>query len=220
MKTEVVTFEGLVGAVDCALDIPDGGMEQARGWALILHPHPLFGGARENKVVTTLSRACVQHGLVALRPNFRGVGASAGEFDHGKGETLDMREVVAQFLQRYPHFSGLPLVMGGFSFGSAVVSQVHAYLADPEQTGPKPVGLMLLGTAASRFDVALVPEDTLVIHGEEDDTVPLDAVMNWARPQSLPLIVIPGAGHFFHGKLVTVKRLAQNYLQQVLPEQA
>lgn len=218
MKTEVVSFEGLAGQVDCALDTPDEGIGQAQGWALILHPHPLFGGTRENKVVTTLARACGQQGLAVLRPNFRGVGHSAGEFDNARGEALDMLEIIPQFLQRYPALAEQPFVIGGFSFGSAVASQVHARLAADEHAGgPKPSGLMMLGTAASRFEVAVVPEETLVIHGEEDDTVPLSAVMDWARPQSLPLIVIPGAGHFFHGKLVTVKRLAQQYLQQVVP---
>src|SRR5690606_32684570 len=136
-------------------------------------------------------------------------------FDNARGEAQDMLAIIPQFLQRYPTLAGQAFVIGGFSFGSAVASQVHASLTN--EAGPQPIGLMMLGTAASRFEVATVPEDTLVIHGEEDDTVPLAAVMDWARPQSLPLIVIPGAGHFFHGKLVTVKRLAQHYLQQVLP---
>jgi hypothetical protein len=216
ITTEFLTFEGRAGVVDCALDLPEGGLDAARGWALVLHPHPLFGGARDNKVVTTAARACVQAGLAALRPDFRGVGASAGEFDNGVGEAADMAGVVDQFRARYPQLAAGPFVLAGFSFGSAVASQVYAQCGPDSERALPVAGLILLGTAASRFKVALVPEDTLVIHGEEDDTVPLSSVMDWARPQSLPVTVIPGSGHFFHGKLVVVKRLVQGYLQRVL----
>ncbi|VCU71828.1 Alpha/beta hydrolase family protein [Pigmentiphaga humi] len=216
VSTESLVFEGQAGAVDCAFDIPDGGIDAARGWALMLHPHPLFGGTRDNKVVTTVARACAQQGLAVLRPNFRGVGKSAGEFDNGSGEAADMLAVASQFRARFPALAQGVFVLGGFSFGSAVASQVHAGCT--RQDGGWPVaGLMLLGTAASRFSVAIVPEDTLVVHGEQDDTVPLASVMDWARPQSLPVTVIPGSGHFFHGSLVVVKRLVLDYLGRVLP---
>lgn len=216
ITTEHLVLEGGAGAVDCALDIPEGGLEAARGWALVLHPHPLFGGTRDNKVVTTIARACVQQGLAALRPNFRGVGASAGEFDNGQGEAADMLGVVDQFRDRYPALAGGRFVLGGFSFGSAVASQVHAGCGPHSERGLDIAGLVLLGTAASRFSVASVPEDTLVVHGEQDDTVPLQSVMDWARPQSLPVTVIPGSGHFFHGNLVVVKRLVLAYLARIL----
>ncbi|MDX3906861.1 MAG: alpha/beta hydrolase [Pigmentiphaga sp.] len=215
-STEHLVFEGEAGTIDCAFDLPEGGLEAARGWALVLHPHPLFGGTRENKVVTTMARACTQQGLAVVRPNFRGVGKSAGEFDNAAGETTDMLAVVDQFRAKYPALAQGRFVLGGFSFGSAVASHVYAGCGPDSERGLAVAGLVLLGTAASRFSIAAVPEDTLVIHGEVDDTVPLGAVMDWARPQSLPVTVIPGAGHFFHGNLVVVKRLVLAYLERVL----
>lgn len=211
-SSETITFTGQAGVIDCALDIPDGGMAGAIGWALVLHPHPLFGGTRDNKVVTTLSRACVQEGYVTVRPNFRGIGKSEGVFDNGLGEALDMADLVDQFRERHPALAGGRFALAGFSFGSAVASQVFAACGPDSPRGLPVSALMLLGTAASRFQVATVPEDTLVIHGEQDDTVPLSSVMDWARPQSLPVTVIPGAGHFFHGNLTIVKRLVLAHL--------
>lgn len=216
VTTERLVLEGGAGPVDCALDIPDEGLASARGWALVLHPHPLFGGTRDNKVVTTVARACAQQGLAVLRPNFRGVGQSAGEFDNGVGEAGDMLGVVDQFRAQYPALARGHFVLGGFSFGSAVASQVYAGCGPASEKGLAVAGLVLLGTAASRFSVAAVAEDSLVIHGEQDDTVPLASVLDWARPQGLPVTVVPGAGHFFHGNLVVVKRLVLNYLARVL----
>ncbi len=213
--TEYKNFTGLAGAIDCAIDIPDGGLEAARGWALVLHPHPLFGGTRDNKVVTTVSRACSQQGLVAVRPNFRGIGGSAGEFDNTVGESADMAALVDQFRAAYPALAGGAFVLSGFSFGSAVASQVYVQCGPHSERKLTVSTMMLLGTAASRFSVAQVPEDTLVLHGEQDDTVPLASVMDWARPQSLPVTVIPGAGHFFHGNLTIVKRLVLAHLSRI-----
>ncbi|GAA4337254.1 hypothetical protein GCM10023144_32720 [Pigmentiphaga soli] len=212
--TEYRNFEGRAGAIDCAIDLPGGGIEAARGWALVLHPHPLFGGARENKVVTTVARACVQCGLVAVRPNFRGVGRSAGAFDNGDGEADDMAALVGQFRAAHPGPAQGRFVLAGFSFGSAVASHVHARCGPGSGPDLPVAALILLGTAASRFTVAEVPADALVVHGEQDDTVPLAAVLDWARPQSLPVTVIPGAGHFFHGNLPIVKRLVLARLSQ------
>lgn len=203
-------FTGAAGDIDCALDWPDG---SPHGWALLLHPHPLYGGARDNKVVTTLSRACVQAGLVVVRPDFRGVGQSAGEYDQGIGEAEDMLRLPRQFLERFPQLRDTPFVLGGFSFGSAVASQVHHRRAE---LGAAITTLMLIGTAVERFEVAPVPEDTLVVHGEIDDTVALSGVFEWARPLAVPVVVIPGASHFFHGKLVTLKRIVQLHLQTAL----
>jgi len=205
-RTEHTTFAGLAGDIDCAIDWPEG---TPRGWALVLHPHPLHGGARDNKVVTTISRSCVQQGLAALRPNFRGVGASNGEFDNAKGETADMHEMVAQFAQRHPDVAAGPWVLGGFSFGTAVAAQLYSGLQ-----GHLPQAVILAGTAAQRFtfrDIAL-PDDTLLIHGETDDVVPLDEAMGFARQHELPMVVIPDASHFFHGKLLTLRRLVQQRL--------
>jgi alpha/beta superfamily hydrolase len=210
-RVETRTFQGLAGAIDCIVEWPAG---PPRGWALVLHPHPLHGGARENKIVTTIARACLQHGLAAVRPNFRGVGASAGEFDSGIGETGDMQELVAQFTQDYPDAAAGKWVLAGFSFGTSVAAQLYSALA--EQSGKTPDALMLLGIAVERFkfrDIA-VPGDTFLVHGEIDEVVPLPEAMDFARSRELPLVVVPDASHFFHGKLVTLKQLL---LQRLAP---
>ncbi len=209
-QPDTLIFQGAAGAIACAADWPQ---EPPKGWALLLHPHPLFGGARDNKVVTTMSRACVQAGLLTIRPDFRGVGESAGTYDKGQGEAEDMLALIAQFAQRYPELASLPFVLGGFSFGSAVASQVHARGQD---AGLAIAALLLVGTAVERFEVAPVPSDTLVVHGEQDDTVALANVFDWARPQDVPVVVIPGASHFFHGKLVLLKQLVQAHLHHKL----
>ena len=179
--TQSLTLQGEAGAIEALLDRPGAsqpGSQAARGLAVIAHPHPLFGGAMSNKVVQTLARAFVQCGWRALRFNFRGVGASAGVHDEGRGETRDMLAVISQARE-----GGEALAVAGFSFGAFVAAQAAASLA---QAGDEPAALVLVGTAASRFAVPPVPqslhEKTLVLHGEADDTVPLAAAMDWARP--------------------------------------
>lgn len=207
--TETITFDGLAGVIDCALDWPEGA---PTGWALILHPNPAQGGTRDNKVVTTIARACVQHGLLAIRPNFRGIGDSGGDFDHGKGELLDMAALVEQFRVRYPEIASLPWVLGGFSFGTSIAVQLYARWDRLQKNLPNIV--VLTGSAAMRFRHSEVkaPEDALVIHGEVDEVVPLSEVMDWARPLGMPIVVIPEAGHFFHGKLLILRQLVQTRL--------
>ena len=209
-RTETISFDGLAGLIDCALDWPEG---EPTGWALVLHPNPAQGGTRDNKVVTTIARACVQRGLVALRPNFRGIGSSGGVFDHGKGELLDMAALVEQFRVRYPEVASLPWVLGGFSFGTSIAVQLYAKWERLEKNLPNIV--VLAGSAAMRFRHSEVkaPEDALVIHGEVDEVVPLSEVMDWARPLGMPIVVIPEAGHFFHGKLLILRQLVQTRLQ-------
>ena len=208
--TETTTFDGLAGVIDCALDWPEG---TPTGWALVLHPNPAQGGTRDNKVVTTMARACVQHGLLAIRPNFRGIGESGGVFDNGKGELLDMAALVEQFRVRYPETAALPWVLGGFSFGTSIAVQLYAKWDRLQKNLPKVV--VLAGSAAMRFRHSEVkaPEDALVIHGEADEVVPLSEVMDWARPLGMPVVVIPEAGHFFHGKLLILRQLVQTRLQ-------
>ncbi|MDN4018289.1 alpha/beta hydrolase [Zwartia panacis] len=208
--TENTSFDGLAGIIDCAMDWPEGA---PTGWALILHPNPSQGGTRDNKVVTTLSRACVQQGLVALRPNFRGIGASGGSFDHGKGELQDMAALVEQFRVRYPEIAAKPWVLGGFSFGTSIGVQLYAQWEKAGKNLPNIV--ILAGSAALRFrhSDAKAPEDALVIHGELDEVVPLSEVMEWARPIGMPVVVIPEAGHFFHGKLLVLRQLVQTRLK-------
>jgi alpha/beta superfamily hydrolase len=207
--TETTTFDGLAGVIDCALDWPEG---TPTGWALVLHPNPAQGGTRDNKVVTTIARACVQHGLLAIRPNFRGIGESGGVFDNAKGELLDMAALVEQFRVRYPEIAALPWVLGGFSFGTSIAVQLYAKWDRLQKNLPKVV--VLAGSAAMRFRHSEVkaPEDALVIHGEADEVVPLSEVMDWARPLGMPVVVIPEAGHFFHGKLLILRQLVQTRL--------
>lgn len=209
VRTEILSFDGEAGKIECALDHPAGDI---RGWALVLHPHPLHGGARNNKVVTTIARACAEHGLLALRPDFRGVGASEGEFDHARGETADMQALVGQFQQRYPEAAAGQWLLAGFSFGTSVAAQLYSALA--EQSLRTPDRLILTGTAVERFrhrDIA-VPEDTLLIHGEADEVVPLSEAMDFARAHGLPMTVMPDAGHFFHGRLLVLRNLVRQSL--------
>lgn len=213
-RTENQGFTGQAGRIDCAIDWPAG---TPRGWALVLHPHPLHGGARDNKVVTTISRACVQHGLVAVRPDFRGVGQSEGEFDHARGETQDMLALVAQVREQYPEWAGAPWVLAGFSFGTAVAARTYAGLAHAGDTA-LPDALILTGAAVQRFQDGEidVPADTLMVHGEQDEVVPLSETLDWARPRDVPVTVVPGASHFFHGKLLTLRALVQARLKVAL----
>ena len=206
-QTQLLTLSGPAGDIEALLDVPAPDLFEApHGTAVIAHPHPLFGGTMTNKVVLTVARAYVQCGWRAVRFNFRGVGASAGAYDEGRGETEDMLAVVAQMATGEG-----ALAIGGFSFGAFVASQVIAAL-HPQRAIASAV---LVGTACSRFEVAPVPAElhprTLVVHGEHDDTVPLASVMDWARPQSLPVTVMPAGEHFFHGQLTLLKSLVARH---------
>lgn len=194
---ERLTVEGPAGALETDLNDPG---EPRRGLALIAHPNPVQGGTKDNKVVTTLAKTLFGLGYVVVRPNFRGVGASAGGFDQGNGETEDIL-AVARYAQA--RFGELPLLLAGFSFGAFVQTRVAQALA-PEK-------LVLVGPAVNRFPAATVPADTLVIHGEVDDVVPLAAVLDWARPQQLPIVVVPGGEHFFHGRLHLLSQIVQRH---------
>lgn len=171
-----------------------------RGVAVVCHPHPVHGGTMEHKVVATLVRAFLQLGYRVVRFNFRGVGASAGAWDDGRGEVDDALAVIAAVRD-----SALPLALAGFSFGAYVASQAAARLAASSSTRIE--RLVLVGPATQTFDVAAVAPDTLVIHGEADEVVPLSATLDWARPQALPITVVPGAGHFFHGQQTLLKNI-------------
>ena len=192
---ERVLLPGAAGSLEVVINDPRAGR---RGLALIAHPHPLYGGSLDNKVVQTLAKTFFRQGNVAVRMNFRGVGASDGVFDEGQGETQDWL-VVAQALRG--RFGDLPLILAGFSFGAFVQSRVAEHL--------QPQRLVLIAPAVGRFQMAAVPEHTLVVHGEQDDVVALADVLDWARPQSLPVVVLPGTGHFFHGKLAELARILQ-----------
>jgi Predicted hydrolase of the alpha/beta superfamily len=214
-RSEILRFRGEAGVIDCAFDRLAG---PVRGWALVLHPHPLHGGTRDNKVVTTIARACAEQGLAVLRPNFRGVGASEGEFDKARGETADMLMLVEQFQAQFPDVVEGAWVTAGFSFGTSVAAQLYSELA--AQSKRVPDRLILAGSAVERFrfrDVS-VPEDTVLIHGEADEVVPLSEAMEFARTHQLPMIVMPDATHFFHGRLLVLRRLVQQSLTALAPK--
>ena len=199
-QVETALVPGAAGAIE--VDVSDPGDER-RGIALIAHPHPLMGGTKDNKVVTTMAKAFFALGYVAVRPNFRGVGTSGGEFDEGLGETEDML-AVAQHMRH--HYGELPFVLAGFSFGSFVQTRVAKRLASER--------MVLVGPAVNRFPAETVPADTLIIHGENDDVVPLSALLDWARPQNLPVVVIPGGEHFFHGRLNLLSDIIVRYFRR------
>jgi len=184
---------GPAGRIECAVDGPES---PAIGIALVAHPHPLFGGTLDNQVVQTLARAFVEIGYEAWRPNFRGVGETEGTHDEGRGELEDLAAIVA-------HLKPSRLALAGFSFGAGVQVMLAQRV--------KAERLVLVGLATTRFDLPKVQPGTLVIHGEHDETVPLASVLDWARPQELPVIVIPGADHFFHRRLNTIRELVRTH---------
>lgn len=194
--SETLLIEGPVGPIEILVEVP----ENPCGIALIAHPHPLFGGTHTNKVVQTLARGLCELGFVALRPAFRGVGRSAGVHDQGKGETEDLLAVLTWAATRWPELADSAPVLAGFSFGAYVQTLVAKRLAEAGH----PARRLILVAIATNFSVGTrlyvaepVPADTLLIHGREDVTVPLENVRAWADPQGLHIVVIPGADHFF-----------------------
>jgi alpha/beta superfamily hydrolase len=210
-RTERRTIDGLVGPIEIALDHPVGA---ARGCAFVGHPHPLYGGTLDNKVAATLARAFAALGWIAVRPNFRGVGGSAGTHDHGNGETEDFLHVIAQ-LPGQLGVAGGAQALGGFSFGSFVAARAAERLS---AQGQAPRHQIYVGSAAGKWPMPPVPAHALVVHGEYDETIPLADVLAWARPQDLPVVVLPGADHFFHRRLSILKQLILNHVaaQQML----
>ena len=206
---EALIIPGPAGRIEAALDCPEGDAPAQPVLAIVCHPLPTEGGSMHNKVVTMTARALSELGLAAVRFNFRGVGASAGVHDDGQGELDDLLAVVQHMAPEGP------IALAGFSFGAFVTSHALARLWSEREV----VAAVLVGTAASRFTVAPVPPEahlrTLVVHGEHDETVPLTSVMDWARPQTLPVTVVPGGGHFFHGQLPLLRSLATRHLQAV-----
>jgi len=185
---------GPAGRIECAVDAAEG---TPRGAAVLAHPHPLYGGTLDNKVVQTLARACVEAGYEAWRPNFRGIGESEGRYDEGRGEVSDLAAVAAATGER-------PLVLAGFSFGAAMAARLAAQR--------KSEALILVGPAVTSFEVPAPQVDCLVIHGEVDETIPLGAVLDWARPQDQAVLVVPGADHFFHKRLKVIRDMVRRWL--------
>lgn len=189
---------GNAGKMECLLDLPDSAPV---GIALVAHPHPLYGGTMENKVAQTLARTFVSLGYATARFNFRGVGESEGVHDDGRGEVDDMAIMMAYMQEQYP---GLPVALSGFSFGTFVQARFQQRLVAEGRPAER---LVLVGTAAGKWPMPEVPQDTILIHGELDDTITLQQVFDWARPLDIPVVVIPGADHFFHRKLGHIKNL-------------
>jgi len=198
--TERLVVDGPAGALEIVVNASDS---PPRGIALVAHPHPQQGGTLDNKVAQTLAKTFFALGYASVRFNFRGVGQSAGSFDDGVGETADALAALAYAKGR---FGEIPVVLAGFSFGSYIQTRVAATISAER--------MVLVGPAATRIGAATVPADTIVIHGEEDDVVPLAAVLAWARPQELPVVVFPGCGHFFHGRLPQLQRTIAGMWQE------
>ncbi len=191
---------GPAGRIECAVDAP---AQAPRGVALVAHPHPLYGGSLDNKVAQTLARALAELGYVAWRPNFRGVGASEGRHDEGRGEIDDLAAVLEHALAAQ---RATPFVLAGFSFGATMQAKLAERLRGQGRAAER---LVLVGLAVEHSTVPPVPPETIVVHGERDETVPLAAVFDWARPQELPVIVLPGADHFFHRRLALLRAIVQ-----------
>jgi uncharacterized protein len=211
-RTERRLLAGPAGQIEVVIDRPGEADAPPGGVGFVGHPHPLYGGTLDNKVAATLARAFVGAGLLAVRPNFRGVGATEGQHDDGRGETEDFLHLVRTRSDWLGVDTSVPLVLSGFSFGSFVAAQAGTALH--QQSVPLR-GLVLVGTAAGKWPmpqvVAFAP-DALLIHGEHDETIPLAAVLDWARPQELPVVVLPGADHFFHRRLSPLKQLVTRHL--------
>jgi uncharacterized protein len=204
--TVALLVEGEAGPLEVVInEVP----ERARGMALIAHPHPLFGGTLDNKVVQTLAKSFFALDYITVRMNFRGVGASAGQHDNGEGETLDWLTVLQAMRGRY---GALPVLLAGFSFGAYVQSRVARVLSE---RGEQPAAVVLVAPAVGRFPVEPVAADTLVVHGDEDDVVALADVLAWARPQQLPVTILPGAGHFFHGYLPKLQQVVTRFCSPI-----
>ncbi|HLO61608.1 MAG TPA: alpha/beta fold hydrolase [Azonexus sp.] len=200
-REEKILIDGPAGKIEIIMERPDA----PKGIALIAHPHPLGGGANTNKVAYTLARCFVGLGYAAFRPNFRGVGGTEGIHDEGVGETEDLLAVLADAQRRC---GDIPVVLAGFSFGAYCQTRVAKRL---QEAGHPAQRLVLVGTAAGyvestrHYDTEAVPHDTIVIHGSDDTLVPLSNVFQWALPLDLPVVVVPGADHFFHRRLHVIR---------------
>ena len=221
-RTKIIHIDGIVGSIEMSIDLPDELKNDPafaiRGLALVAHPHPLMGGTMDNKVAATMARAFNQLGYVSVRPNFRGVGGTAGVHDDGAGELEDLVHVTewmrtpsswtsfeATASQAWvSNVPALPLVVSGFSFGSFVGSHLVQKLIELGRPAER---LVMVGSAAGKWTLAPVPVDTILIHGELDETIPLIDVLDWARPQELTVQVVPGADHFFHRRLHCIRNI-------------
>jgi len=185
------------GVLQGVVHTPQG---EPRAIAIVAHPLPTMGGTMDNKIVTTLAKTFVELGFIAVRFNFRGVGESDGSFDEGNGEVDDVLNVTHYAIHE---FGKLPLILAGFSFGGYVQARAADQL--------HPNKLVLIAPAVGRFAMPQVKADTLVIMGEKDEIIPLADLLDWARPQQLPIVVVPEATHFFHGHLQQIKSIVSQH---------
>ena len=210
MRAERVRLAGPAGEIEALVEIPaedragDGTATQRFG--VVCHPHPLYGGTLDNKVVYTLARAFVELGVPSIRFNFRGVGSSAGRYDEGRGETADALAVVAYGRERWP---GASSWLGGFSFGGAVAVRAAAQ-AQPETLVTVAPGI----TRVAMDGVGSPACPWLIVQGDADDVIEPAAVLEWGRRQSpAPTVrLLPGAGHFFHGRLHELRQIVLDFL--------
>ncbi|CAG2140919.1 hypothetical protein LMG19282_01933 [Cupriavidus campinensis] len=210
-----VFIAGPAGQIETLLDTPAG---PPVGIAVVAHPHPGQGGTAEHKIPQLLARTLQAHGFVTMRPNYRGVGQSEGAYDGGPGESTDVEAVLRHLQAEYP---GLPVALAGFSFGAFVQTLMVARLTAAGDAAAESIQhLILTGMPAGAlsetlsYDTPPVPAHTLVVHGEKDERVPLINVFDWARPQELPVVVLPAAGHFFTGKLPGLRSVVEGYLRR------
>jgi alpha/beta superfamily hydrolase len=196
-----VTFQfvhGPVGKLQVLEEVPD---REPAAVAVICHPHPLHGGALSNKVVHQLAKTFVELGAVGIRFNFRGVEQSEGHYDEGRGEVEDLIAMVEWATDRWP---GLPLWLGGFSFGGFIAVK-GAHAVDPDW-------LVTVAPAVNYFpevELPFVDVPWLLVHGEADDVVPFEHVEEWlvTLDRQPKLAVLPDVGHFFHGRLNDLKQV-------------
>ncbi len=213
---ERALVQGAAGGIETVESLPDN----VRAVAVIAHPHPLFGGTMDNKVVTTIARAFVEAGFATTRFNFRGVGQTAGAHDEGRGETDDMLRVVEHARASNP---GLPLALAGFSFGGAVAARASCRSEFSQLVLVAPGFRRFaghgMGEAPDPNDPALGPlglhnaGNTIVIHGDLDETVPLTDSIAWATPREVPVAVVPGGEHFFHRKLHVLREIVARWVK-------
>jgi alpha/beta superfamily hydrolase len=209
-RAERVTLAGPVGGLETLIETPvtsDGGESApVSAFAVVCHPHPLFGGTLDNKVVHTLARAFNQLGAPAIRFNFRGVGTSAGRYDDGRGETQDALAVIAHGRQRWP---GAALWLGGFSFGGSV-----AVWAAGEAV---PARFVAVAPGITKVAVTGAPAPAcpwLIVQGDADEVVPPQVVLAWTRTLSPApeVALLPGAGHFFHGRINDLRETVVTFM--------
>jgi hypothetical protein len=201
-KMRKTFITGAAGQIEIAVDMPSTELLATPAIALIAHPHPLYGGTMDNKVAQTLARSLTELGYISVRSNFRGVGQTEGVHDEGVGESEDLLAVLAWAQNEFAARGDV--VLAGFSFGTFVNSIIAPRLTAQGQTVAR---MVMVGTAAGKWAVQTVPEDSIVIHGELDETIPLHDVLRWAEPQDLPVTVVAGADHFFHRRLQVIKRI-------------